>query len=304
MHYPLFGYTVEYVASYRRFGRQAGHADYVITHPALSLHVRGITRYAFQGHELRTPDPFLILHAPGTEVSLRESKTRCSWSVGLRTDALRTTETWDRVAVRSGREELLLPTITWLQPDQVRRAEAEYARMDRCFRSPVPEDRLRAHLGVASLLRYVLDGAADVATESPGAKLKRLIDEDERVRENLTALSRRCGFSPNHLRILFAREFGITPLAYRNHVRMTRARALLRDGELSVKQIADMTGFRHVSHFSRLFRQTFGDSPREARDLSPRSSARRTTTGPTPPPPHRPTGPSPRRRRRSPRARA
>ncbi|MGH9469359.1 MAG: helix-turn-helix domain-containing protein [Terriglobia bacterium] len=72
-------------------------------------------------------------------------------------------------------------------------------------------------------------------------------------------LPRRVGLSRSHLEFLFKRETGLTPRACPREVRLQRARALLQDGQLSVKAVAFSVGYRQPSNFNRDFRALFGD---------------------------------------------
>jgi signal transduction histidine kinase/ligand-binding sensor domain-containing protein/DNA-binding response OmpR family regulator len=49
------------------------------------------------------------------------------------------------------------------------------------------------------------------------------------------------------------------------HVRMQKARELLREKELNISEVAYEVGFRDPAYFSRTFRKTFGTSPSEMR---------------------------------------
>jgi AraC-like DNA-binding protein len=64
--------------------------------------------------------------------------------------------------------------------------------------------------------------------------------------------------------VLFTKQFGIAPLAYRNGRRMLQAMELVRSSRLSVKQIAQKMGFRHATHLSAMFRRAFGLTVSEA----------------------------------------
>ncbi|MFB9328333.1 helix-turn-helix domain-containing protein [Paenibacillus aurantiacus] len=67
--------------------------------------------------------------------------------------------------------------------------------------------------------------------------------------------------SSRHLARLFRQELGTTFTSYVQTLRLQEAARLLRESELSVKQIADATGFGTVHYFTRLFRQHTGTPP-------------------------------------------
>lgn len=59
----------------------------------------------------------------------------------------------------------------------------------------------------------------------------------------------------------FKLAFGLSPATYQQQLRLKKARQLLQSG-LQVSQICYELGFTNPSHFSRLFKQTFGVPPK------------------------------------------
>jgi AraC family transcriptional regulator of arabinose operon len=64
---------------------------------------------------------------------------------------------------------------------------------------------------------------------------------------------------------LFREETGLPPKRFCHKLRMERARLLLEDSSLSVRQVMYQVGFRDPSHFSRDFRRFHGAAPSELR---------------------------------------
>ena len=56
---------------------------------------------------------------------------------------------------------------------------------------------------------------------------------------------------------------GITPVAFMRNVRLQRAAALLKEGEKSVNEVADITGFGSPSYFAKCFKKAYGILPSE-----------------------------------------
>lgn len=54
-----------------------------------------------------------------------------------------------------------------------------------------------------------------------------------------------------------------SPTDYIRLIRMQRAEQLLREGEYSITEIAEMTGFCDAKYFREVFRKHFGVSPSE-----------------------------------------
>jgi two-component system response regulator YesN len=56
---------------------------------------------------------------------------------------------------------------------------------------------------------------------------------------------------------------GITLVTYLNRYRVDHAKALLKNGDMNLTEIALETGFSSSAYFSRVFRQETGMSPSE-----------------------------------------
>lgn len=69
------------------------------------------------------------------------------------------------------------------------------------------------------------------------------------------------GISYSSFRRLFKEHTGLSPNQYLLEMRMRKARSLLTNTTLSVRHIADETGFDSSFYFSRLFKQRAGLSP-------------------------------------------
>lgn len=74
-------------------------------------------------------------------------------------------------------------------------------------------------------------------------------------------LARAAHASHGHLCRLFKEAFRCTPRAYQHRLRLERAKKLLLDPYLSVKEIAVRCGFEDVNYFVRLFRAREGRTP-------------------------------------------
>jgi transcriptional regulator GlxA family with amidase domain len=65
------------------------------------------------------------------------------------------------------------------------------------------------------------------------------------------------------LSAVFKREYHLSPVAYRNAVRIRIGKDLILTTDLPIARIARQLGFKQLTHFSGLFRKTFGISARE-----------------------------------------
>ena len=78
-------------------------------------------------------------------------------------------------------------------------------------------------------------------------------------------LARVSGVSEAHFARSFRDAFGVPPHRYLLTRRIERAKALLRDTDLPVTDIAFRTGWSSLGTFGRIFRDINGESPSELR---------------------------------------
>ncbi|RRJ98277.1 AraC family transcriptional regulator [Opitutaceae bacterium TAV4] len=108
-----------------------------------------------------------------------------------------------------------------------------------------------------------------------GNEPRRLGELDERVLRVLGELDRRplgwrfaeqelaglAGLGRSQMNALFVRATGVSPRRYWERRRLEAAERLLKNTEMSVKEIGLDLGFRYESHFSQWFRTQRGASP-------------------------------------------
>lgn len=85
---------------------------------------------------------------------------------------------------------------------------------------------------------------------------------------DLPALARESGLSYSWFRSTFVLHTGRTPHQYLLELRLARARNLLTETDLSVKEIAAATGFQDEHYFSRVFRHRMRCTPTLWRERS------------------------------------
>jgi transcriptional regulator GlxA family with amidase domain len=74
-------------------------------------------------------------------------------------------------------------------------------------------------------------------------------------------LARHAGVSLRQLDRMFRDYLGHTVQQHYLHLRLDKARALLRETNLSMLDISFATGFASASQFSRTYKRTFGHAP-------------------------------------------
>ena len=76
-------------------------------------------------------------------------------------------------------------------------------------------------------------------------------------------LAEKSGFHPRYFAKIFKDTYGVSPKQYLTQLRMEQARELILSNRYTVSQIAQMTGYLDIYHFSKTFKQENGISPSE-----------------------------------------
>ena len=82
-------------------------------------------------------------------------------------------------------------------------------------------------------------------------------------RLTLEEMASSLSFSTDYFSRIFRQETGIPFSQYVNHVRIEKAKELIRRSDLRLTDISQMTGFNDQSYFTKVFRRMEGVSPRE-----------------------------------------
>jgi AraC-like DNA-binding protein len=77
----------------------------------------------------------------------------------------------------------------------------------------------------------------------------------------IEALAATVSVSPSYLFRLFKKKMRLTPMHYRNVVRIDKAKLLLADRALTVDAVAERVGFDDSKYFARVFKNLAGMSP-------------------------------------------
>ncbi len=75
------------------------------------------------------------------------------------------------------------------------------------------------------------------------------------------SLASMCNLSPSSFRRIFLKIKGMSPVEYRNRLRIRKATALLRSGMYTVGEAAEQVGIRDIQYFGKLFKRYAGMNP-------------------------------------------
>lgn len=89
----------------------------------------------------------------------------------------------------------------------------------------------------------------------------RFIRENYHKDISLSIIAEELNVSGTHLSHLFKKETGISLIDYLTDFRIERAKLLLQNSDLELKEIAEKTGFRGYNYFLRVYKERTGHTP-------------------------------------------
>ncbi|MGG5506194.1 MULTISPECIES: helix-turn-helix domain-containing protein [unclassified Myroides] len=95
---------------------------------------------------------------------------------------------------------------------------------------------------------------------------KKIITQNLCKPYTLRELAKQIGTNEFKLKKYFKQLYGFTVYAYITQLKMTQAKQLLLEGELSITSIAEKLGYKTQNHFSTAFKKHFGYSPSEVKN--------------------------------------
>lgn len=99
------------------------------------------------------------------------------------------------------------------------------------------------------------------------AEAVRLIEDNIETPLSSSELARRLGISTRQLERMFERYLNTSPKRYILDVRLHRARNLIVQSDQAITEIAMACGFTSTSHFSKVYRDHFGNTPGSQRAI-------------------------------------
>ena len=122
---------------------------------------------------------------------------------------------------------------------------------------------------VASTLKNVLPLRNGAAKDPRIQRALELLQQNHAHHSDDVAMA--LNLSPSRFRHLFKKELGISPHQYLVYARLLRARELLEDSFLRVKEVAALVGVNDLSHFVRDYKMLFSETPTQTRTRSSRA---------------------------------
>lgn len=157
----------------------------------------------------------------------------------------------------------------------IRLAAADLERMDLAARHYLNNkselDLFEAALHIGRVLQVLGDRSPVGCLEHPHAKdvascdllrkITCLVDSHMDQALRVQDLADQVGMSESHLRRTFREQFGASLGEYLRHSRLTRSVQIIHRPDLSISEIASLSGFESIQAFSQSFRNAIGMPP-------------------------------------------
>ena len=130
---------------------------------------------------------------------------------------------------------------------------------------------------VLSALEMALMGLLRLHNVQPGSNASPFVHTENQIirraqqyvsahiRDKLTVplVAQKADVSPSYLTALFQKHLNISPGEYIRRLKLQESKALIKAGNMSFSEIADLLNYSTVHHFSRQFKEKFGITPTE-----------------------------------------
>lgn len=139
--------------------------------------------------------------------------------------------------------------------------EKDFSQLLAAFHAP-RRSMLTVKAEAYRLLKHVLSFCSGKTENSyPIRKGVSYLEQHWNVNTSMAELAALCGMSESYFRRLFQQFAGMSPVQYRNSMRISAAKSMLLEGRMSVAEIAQAIGFEDCFYFSRVFKKSVGVSP-------------------------------------------
>lgn len=131
--------------------------------------------------------------------------------------------------------------------------------------TPALVDRNRAYWCTYKMYEIIWNAVSCLQIVSP--KYRRLLPAFNEIQKNFTAQNKisyyadLCNMSETGFRRLFREYTGLSPIDYRNRMRLEQADAMIQTGIYTVEEAALEVGFPNTSFFCRCYKKHFGHTP-------------------------------------------
>ncbi len=103
----------------------------------------------------------------------------------------------------------------------------------------------------------------DIVVNPSFSSLVEYVDNNYTSKINLDMLSNKFNFSKNYICNLFSKNYHTSLTCYITNLRMNKAKEMLSDKNILIKEVALSCGYSDYYHFFKVFKNYYGESPKD-----------------------------------------
>ena len=265
-------------------------ADFISVEKLISVHRANLNGRKLSGEAHNFPeliyiqDGVLDISVDGKQFSLSSGQCifypPCSYHIaltcscasvniiGFESSSLPLSEFYDRIITLNDKQKAMLSEIVTIGIRSFKTAPVGINMVPRKTANALTLHKLKNKIELLLIDLYEM-----ITSEStPVYKNYKLQQFEEIIRylrtnvdKSLTIenIAKNCGISVSKLKMLFAEQSDLSPMAYFISLKIDKAKELIRETSLNFTQISEMLGFKTVYYFSNRFKQKTGMSPSE-----------------------------------------
>ena len=214
------------------------------------------------------PESSLTLIPESFQLDFSFRNPRKNYTVICKIDGLSWNEQTKSSELDFNGQKIEIPLTIPVPPGRREQLQELFHRTVILSESALPADTKAAELLMFSVLAEFLEHTKGNSGQNIPEQLvqfRQTIDSDTGFENSLAEHMQKISLTPVHLRRLFLKYYKTNPAEYRARLRSSRIQQLLRDGDLSYKEIADAVGMKHVTHLNLFLKKQCGMTPAELR---------------------------------------
>ena len=211
----------------------------------------------------------MVLIPPGFQLEFSFNARRENYAALIRLDTLKWNAVSRKIELKQQNQIIELGPSVPVPPARMNQLKEQFEKICRLSRSAIPADNGIAELFLTGILAeyaeiFRRDSGQDVPV--PVEQLKKAIDADTGFQRTMKEIMADFPYTEFHLRKLFRKYYQTHPVEYRARLRLKQIQKLMLDPKLSLKEIADAAGMKHITHLNLFIRKRCGLTPKQLRD--------------------------------------
>lgn len=211
----------------------------------------------------------MVLIPPEFQLDFAFNAKRENYTAVFCLDALNWNPVSRKIELRKKDQKIELEPVVSVPFERMKQLKDQFERLSVQCQSAIPADNVIAELLLAGVLaEYAEIFRRDSGQDVPElvGHLKNAIDADTGFRFSMKEIMADFPFTEYHLRKLFRKYYQTHPEEYRSRLRLKRIQELMLDPGLSLKEIADAVGMKHITHLNLFIRKRCGLTPKQLRE--------------------------------------